>query len=177
MIYFQQNSIKLRHDTVKPCNIVGQWTASKFCSDCLCLNQTAGPLCEWTIRTVDKWAEAETFEDYKRTLVLDCPENRPTINLTWTVPKISGQTVYYQVAHPVKLQSSRVSDTLISSSNFLFSVTRTTIWAGRSTWSARASERPAAVHHRRGCSSSVCSPFCFQRPGTGRRRRDLHFVN
>ena len=41
--------------------------------------------------------ESETFEDYKKTLELDCPDTRFSAKMTWTVPNIAGQTVYYQV--------------------------------------------------------------------------------
>lgn len=59
---------------------------------------TAGSLCEWKHKTVDKWADSETFEDYMKTLILECETNleRPA-NMTWTVPMDAPNTLYYQV--------------------------------------------------------------------------------
>lgn len=58
----------------------------------------AGSLCEWKHKTVDKWMESETFEDYMKTLILECESNREQpANLTWTVPIDAPNTLYYQV--------------------------------------------------------------------------------
>ncbi|XP_046462387.1 protein Skeletor, isoforms B/C-like isoform X2 [Daphnia pulex] len=57
----------------------------------------AGSLCEWKHKTVDKWAESETFEDYTKTLILECESGREQpANLTWTVPLDAPKTLYYQ---------------------------------------------------------------------------------
>nr|CAH0099112.1 unnamed protein product [Daphnia galeata] len=57
----------------------------------------AGSLCEWKHKTIDKWAESETFEDYKETLILECESGREQpANLTWTVPLDAPKTLYYQ---------------------------------------------------------------------------------
>lgn len=59
---------------------------------------TAGSLCEWKHKTIDKWAESETFQDYTKTLILECETNREQpANLTWTVPAEAPDTLYYQV--------------------------------------------------------------------------------
>ena len=61
-------------------------------------NNLAGSLCEWKHKTVDKWAESETFDDYTKTLILECETNREhPANLTWTVPMDAPNTLYYQV--------------------------------------------------------------------------------
>lgn len=56
---------------------------------------SAGPLCEWTVKTTDKWAESATFEEYQSSLVLAC-EPGQSVNLTWTVPMDAPKTLYYQ---------------------------------------------------------------------------------
>ncbi|XP_059352990.1 protein Skeletor, isoforms B/C-like isoform X2 [Daphnia carinata] len=57
----------------------------------------ARSLCEWKHKTVDKWTESETFEDYKQTLILECESDREQpANLTWTVPLNAPNTLYYQ---------------------------------------------------------------------------------
>uniref|UniRef100_A0A1B0BKY3 DOMON domain-containing protein n=1 Tax=Glossina palpalis gambiensis TaxID=67801 RepID=A0A1B0BKY3_9MUSC len=55
----------------------------------------AGRYCEWTHRTVDRSAEIETFEDYMKTLELECEEGDPGY-LNWTVPLDAPDLLYYQ---------------------------------------------------------------------------------
>ena len=76
--------------------------------------------------------ESETFEDYKKTLELDCPDTRFSAKMTWTVPNIAGQTVYYQVkfTHFLQMKSLKINYIFVD----LFSVTDTITWAGKSTW-------------------------------------------
>lgn len=46
--------------------------------------------------TIDKSAETETFEEYKKTLRLVCEDGKPAI-LNWTVPLDAPDLLYYQV--------------------------------------------------------------------------------
>lgn len=56
----------------------------------------AGRYCEWQHMTIDKSADIETFEDYKKTLRLEC-ESGETAVLNWTVALDTPPIVYYQV--------------------------------------------------------------------------------
>lgn len=55
-----------------------------------------GRYCEWTHRTVDLSAQIETFEEYMKTLMLECVEGEPGY-LNWTVPLDAPDLLYYQV--------------------------------------------------------------------------------
>uniref|UniRef100_A0A1A9VGE8 DOMON domain-containing protein n=1 Tax=Glossina austeni TaxID=7395 RepID=A0A1A9VGE8_GLOAU len=55
----------------------------------------SGRYCEWTHRTVDRSAEIETFEEYMKTLELECEEGEPGY-LNWTVPLDAPDLLYYQ---------------------------------------------------------------------------------
>ncbi|XP_055306953.1 protein Skeletor, isoforms B/C isoform X1 [Sitodiplosis mosellana] len=55
----------------------------------------AGRYCEWEHLAVDKSAESETFEDYKKTLRLVCEDGNPFV-LNWTVPEDAPEELYYQ---------------------------------------------------------------------------------
>lgn len=55
----------------------------------------AGRYCEWQHKTVDKSAEIETFEEYMKTLVLECEDGEPGY-LNWTVPADAPDLLYYQ---------------------------------------------------------------------------------
>lgn len=57
---------------------------------------TAGRYCEWVHQTVDRNAEFEKFEDYKKTLTLQCDNGEPSA-LNWTVAEDTPNVVYYQV--------------------------------------------------------------------------------
>ncbi len=51
---------------------------------------------------MDKWADSETFDDYTKTLILECESNREQpANLTWTVPMDAPNTLYYQVVSTI----------------------------------------------------------------------------
>ncbi|XP_037295975.1 protein Skeletor, isoforms B/C isoform X1 [Manduca sexta] len=54
-----------------------------------------GRYCEWTHKTVDQWAKAETFEEYMQTLQLECNNGEPAA-LNWTVAHETPDLVYYQ---------------------------------------------------------------------------------
>ncbi|CAK1594768.1 unnamed protein product [Parnassius mnemosyne] len=54
-----------------------------------------GRYCEWTHKTIDQAATSETFEDYMRTLQLECNEGEPAV-LNWTVAHETPDLVYYQ---------------------------------------------------------------------------------
>jgi hypothetical protein len=47
--------------------------------------------------TIDKSAETETFEDYMKTLKLECEDGDPAV-LNWTVAEDTPDLVYYQVS-------------------------------------------------------------------------------
>lgn len=57
---------------------------------------TAGRYCEWEHLTIDRSAEFEEFDDFKKTLRLVCEDGEPAI-LNWTVPIEAPDTLYYQV--------------------------------------------------------------------------------
>ncbi|XP_048486593.1 protein Skeletor, isoforms B/C isoform X3 [Plutella xylostella] len=54
-----------------------------------------GRYCEWTHKTTDQSAVSETFEDYMKTLQLECNEGEPAA-LNWTVASATPDLVYYQ---------------------------------------------------------------------------------
>ncbi|XP_014365174.2 protein Skeletor, isoforms B/C [Papilio machaon] len=54
-----------------------------------------GRYCEWTHKTIDQSAASETFEDYMKTLQLECNEGEPAV-LNWTVAHETPDLVYYQ---------------------------------------------------------------------------------
>ncbi|CAG5020852.1 unnamed protein product [Parnassius apollo] len=54
-----------------------------------------GRYCEWTHKTIDQSATSETFEDYMKTLQLECNEGEPAV-LNWTVAHETPDLVYYQ---------------------------------------------------------------------------------
>lgn len=56
-----------------------------------------GRYCEWTHRGTDMSAESETFDDYMKTLRLECDENGEPAYLNWTVPMDAPNVLYYQV--------------------------------------------------------------------------------
>ena len=56
----------------------------------------AGRYCEWKHLKVDRSAESETFEEYMKTLHLEC-EPGEAAYLNWTVPHDAPDTLYYQV--------------------------------------------------------------------------------
>ncbi|CAG7815899.1 unnamed protein product [Allacma fusca] len=55
----------------------------------------AGRYCEWQHKTVDKSTESKTFEEYMKTLRLECDDGEPK-TLTWTVDINTPDLVYYQ---------------------------------------------------------------------------------
>ena len=56
----------------------------------------AGRYCEWQHITIDKSNDIETFEEYKKTLKLECEPGEPAV-LNWTVSFDTPNLVYYQV--------------------------------------------------------------------------------
>lgn len=56
----------------------------------------AGRYCEWQHLTVDKSTEIESFDDYKKTLKLECEPGEASV-LNWTVSHDTPNLVYYQV--------------------------------------------------------------------------------
>ncbi|XP_045780511.1 protein Skeletor, isoforms B/C isoform X2 [Maniola jurtina] len=56
---------------------------------------TVGRYCEWVHKTVDQSATSKTFEDYMKTLKLECSEGEPAV-LNWTVAHETPDLVYYQ---------------------------------------------------------------------------------
>lgn len=70
------------------------------------LNQfviSAGRYCEWQHITVDKSSDIETFEDYKKTLKLECEPGEAAI-LNWTVSSDTPDLVYYQVEYDLSMR-------------------------------------------------------------------------
>lgn len=61
----------------------------------------AGRYCEWQHITVDKSSDIENFEDYKKTLKLECDAGEPAV-LNWTVSPDTPDLVYYQVCKYIK---------------------------------------------------------------------------
>lgn len=55
-----------------------------------------GRYCEWTHKTIDQSAASETFEDYMKTVQLECNDGEPAV-LNWTVAHETPDLVYYQV--------------------------------------------------------------------------------
>ncbi|XP_072384339.1 protein Skeletor, isoforms B/C [Diabrotica undecimpunctata] len=55
----------------------------------------AGRYCEWTHKGIDKSAESETFEEFTKTLRLECDIGEPAY-LNWTVPMDAPDLLYYQ---------------------------------------------------------------------------------
>lgn len=62
----------------------------------ICLIASVGRYCEWRHKTIDMSAISETFEEYVKTLYLDCEDGDPGY-LNWTVPMDAPDTLYYQV--------------------------------------------------------------------------------
>lgn len=56
----------------------------------------AGRYCAYTHRTVDMSAETNTFDDFFKTLTLDCDPGQPA-RLVWNVANDTPDLVYYQV--------------------------------------------------------------------------------
>jgi hypothetical protein len=56
----------------------------------------AGRYCEWAHTTVDRSSEFETFDDFFKTLKLQCDAGEPAY-LNWTVAMETPDLVYYQV--------------------------------------------------------------------------------
>ncbi|XP_035441605.1 protein Skeletor, isoforms B/C isoform X3 [Spodoptera frugiperda] len=54
-----------------------------------------GRYCEWTHKTIDQSAASETFEDYMKTVQLECNDGEPAV-LNWTVAHETPDLVYYQ---------------------------------------------------------------------------------
>ncbi|XP_057663015.1 protein Skeletor, isoforms B/C isoform X1 [Diorhabda carinulata] len=55
----------------------------------------AGRYCEWTHKSVDRSAESETFDEFIKTLRLECDQGEPAY-LNWTVPSDAPDLLYYQ---------------------------------------------------------------------------------
>lgn len=56
----------------------------------------SGRYCEWAHTSIDKSSESETFEQFKKTLRLECDSGEPGY-LNWTVPMDAPDLLYYQV--------------------------------------------------------------------------------
>lgn len=56
-----------------------------------------GRYCEWTHKGTDMSSVSETFDDYMKTLRLECDENGTPAYLNWTVPMYAPDVLYYQV--------------------------------------------------------------------------------
>lgn len=62
----------------------------------------AGRYCEWKHKSVDKSEESSTFEDYKKTLKLECKDGKPG-SFTWMPDEDTPDLVYYQVRYEYNL--------------------------------------------------------------------------
>ncbi|GFY57784.1 hypothetical protein TNIN_285981, partial [Trichonephila inaurata madagascariensis] len=54
-----------------------------------------GRLCEWKHKTIDKSEEIETFEEYKKTLTLQCKDGHAA-TFYWMPDEDTPDLVYYQ---------------------------------------------------------------------------------
>lgn len=86
--YGQKSQVKQRRQTV--------YAGVAYEDDDYPRPTAAGRYCEWQHLTVDKSSEIETFEDYKKTLKLECENGEPAV-LNWTVSMDTPDLVYYQV--------------------------------------------------------------------------------
>lgn len=68
-----------------------------------------GRYCEWQHVTIDKSTAIETFEDYKKTLMLECEEGGQPGVMNWTVPEDAPDMVYYQVRSEGILNSKLIT--------------------------------------------------------------------
>lgn len=57
---------------------------------------TAGHYCEWAHQTIDQSAQSKTFDDFFKTLKLECETGEPA-TLVWHVAEDTPDLVYYQV--------------------------------------------------------------------------------
>lgn len=55
-----------------------------------------GRFCEWEHKDVDQSDNVETFDEFKKTLVLKCESGYPQGKFTWTPDENTPDTVYYQ---------------------------------------------------------------------------------
>lgn len=88
-----------------------------------------GRYCEWQHMTIDKAASIETFDEYKRTLQLECEDGEPGM-LNWTVPMEAPDLVYYQVSY-MQAYLFTPGHSSILTAIFYCSAIRIVIWAGR----------------------------------------------
>lgn len=86
--YGQKSQVKQRRQTV--------YAGVAYEDDDYPRPTAAGRYCEWQHLAVDKSLETETFEDYKKTLKLECENGEPAV-LNWTVSMDTPDLVYYQV--------------------------------------------------------------------------------
>lgn len=56
-----------------------------------------GRYCEWVHKTVDRSLEFDNFDEFFKTLKLDCQPGQPA-KLQWTVAQDTPDLVYYQVS-------------------------------------------------------------------------------
>lgn len=87
--YGQKSQVKQSRQTV--------YAGVKFEDDGYPRPTAAGRYCEWQHLTVDKSNEIESFEDYKKTLRLECEPGEAAV-MNWTVSNDTPDLVYYQVS-------------------------------------------------------------------------------
>lgn len=78
----------------------------------------AGRYCEWQHITIDKSNDIETFEEYKKTLKLECEPGEPAV-LNWTVSFDTPNLVYYQVCYFFSEAHTKQKYCFVSSSSFI----------------------------------------------------------
>lgn len=86
--YGQKSQVKQRRQTV--------YAGVAYEDDDYPRPTAAGRYCEWQHQTVDRSSEIATFEEYKKTLKLECEHGEPAV-LNWTVSMDTPDLVYYQV--------------------------------------------------------------------------------
>lgn len=122
--YGQKSQLKQSRQTV--------YAGVKYEEDGYPRPTAAGRYCEWQHITVDKSSDIETFEDYKKTLKLECEHGEPSV-LNWTVSNDTPDLVYYQVNY-----WNNCWAVLLISWHSCFSATRTTTLDGKSMSSIQA---------------------------------------
>lgn len=105
----------------------------------------AGSLCEWKHKTVDKWNESASFDEYMETLFLDCEVPNQIVALTWTVPDDAPSTLYYQVKPTLYLLFQFLEELIPIL--LIDSVTLTTVSGGKSMSLIQDSNRPITVQY------------------------------
>lgn len=60
------------------------------------VSKAVGRYCEWEHKSIDQSEQSKTFEEFKKTLKLECEPNGKPGEFTWTPDKDTPDVVYYQ---------------------------------------------------------------------------------